>query len=152
MPPKKVVKKTNKTDDVDYKNNQCSVGLQTIYIDNAYVSPRISSLHNIEHKEFAPIFYKPHTLISLGIFLLGLFYFATNDEAENKSKSTINLDAEAVAAFGEQVTDDTTDETQATRKAFIGAFAACLAFGMIYMPGTLMVRPHPIFWRFCLCL
>jgi phosphatidylserine synthase 2 len=27
-----------------------------------------------------------------------------------------------------------------------------IAFGCIYLPNTLMVRPHPLFWRFCLCL
>jgi len=110
-----------------YGDNQRSVGLQTVANDRTYVSPRIVSLHNLEANEFLPIFYKPHTLVSLAIFLVGLFYFANTESPQS-------------------------DVQNEYRKAFFGMVCAFLAFGCIYMPNTLMVRPHPLFWRFCLCL
>lgn len=43
-------------------------------------------------------------------------------------------------------------KTLEARGATIGMFFFYLAFASIYFPNTLMVRPHPIFWRLVLAV
>jgi phosphatidylserine synthase 2 len=39
-----------------------------------------------------------------------------------------------------------------TQKAFSCGVFFFIAFSCIYLPSTLMMRPHPMFWKFCLSL
>ena len=50
------------------------------------------------------------------------------------------------------VSDMTFEGVSPNQKAFWGAVAAFILFGCINLPNTLMIRPHPIFWRFLLSL
>ena len=43
-------------------------------------------------------------------------------------------------------------KTLKARGAAVGMFFFYLAFASIYFPNTLMVRPHPIFWRLVLAI
>jgi phosphatidylserine synthase 2 len=112
----------------NYKDNQSSVGLQTVSNDRTYVSPNILAFHKLEDQEFHPIFYKPKTIITLGLLLLALNIL---------SRSDILLDL--VGAL--------TQTASSKKAAMLGMVFAFMCFAAIHYPNTLMVRPHPIFWR-----
>lgn len=102
--------------------------------DRTYVSPTILAFHKLEHQEFSPFFFKPKTLSSLALLILILNLLARSD---------------FLATLAEQMTHDSTRMIGSIRSrgAVIGTLFAFICFASIHYPNTLMIRPHPIFWR-----
>lgn len=126
--------KISGADVIQYTENQRSVGLQTVSNDRTYVSPSILAYHKLEHKEFHPFFIKPKTLTSLALLIIILNLLARSDFL---SDTSTRLSMSPQYMIG----------TVKSRGAVIGTVFAFMMFSSIHLPNTIMIRPHPIFWR-----
>lgn len=115
------------------------MALQTVSNDRTYVSPAISAFHKLEHKEYHPFFIKPKTLTSLTLLLIILNILA-------RSEFLASLASELTPPSGNII------GSPKSRGAIFGTVFAFLCFAAIHYPNTIMVRPHPIFWRVLLGL
>lgn len=106
--------------------------MQTVSNDRTYMSPAILTYHKLEHQEFNSFFIRPKTLTSLAILLVLLNILARSDFLSDCAKLIMNK--QAASSFK-------------SKGALIGTVFAFTCFAMIHYPNTLMIRPHPIFWR-----
>ena len=53
-----------------------NVGIQTVQETKFYISPQISSHHNLAKYDYNAIFYNPRTVFTMGLALLILNFFA----------------------------------------------------------------------------
>lgn len=118
------------------RGRQRSVGLQTVSNDRFYISPQILAFHKLEHQEFHPFFIKPKTLTSLLLLLLILNILARTDFLVSVASRLYPPNN------GEEIIG-----SMKSRGAIVGTVFAFLCFASIHYPNTIMVRPHPIFWR-----
>ena len=121
------------------QENQRSVGLQTVSNDRQYISPSILAFHKLEHQEYHSFFIKPKTLSSLALLLFILNILARSDFLASLASS---LTPQAETIIG----------SRKSRGAIFGTVFAFLCFAAIHFPNTIMIRPHPIFWRVILGL
>ena len=98
------------------------------------MSPSILAFHKLEHKEFHPFFIKPKTLSSLALLLFILNLLA-------RSEFLASLASELTPQSGNII------GSPKSRGAIFGTVFAYLCFASIHFPNTIMIRPHPIFWR-----
>ena len=110
------------------------MGLQTVTNDRTYISPSILTYHKLEHQEFHYFFIRPKTLTSLALLLCILNFLARSDFLADVSA---HLQAPTEKVIG----------TLKTRGAVLGTVFAFVCFATIHFPNTIMIRPHPIFWR-----
>ncbi len=108
--------------------------MQTVSNDRTYISPSILAFHKLEHKEFHPFFIKPKTLTSLALLLLILNLLARSDFLSEASKRFTMSPSNVIGSLK-------------SRGAVLGTVFAFVCFGSIHLPNTIMIRPHPIFWR-----
>ncbi|EGG20962.1 phosphatidylserine synthase [Cavenderia fasciculata] len=73
-----------------------------------------------ETDEALTFFYKPHTLLVLGIAIIFVIYFAFTNEQSTRGS---------------------------VKSGLLGVCATFLLFSMVQMRDGLFVRPHPAFWR-----
>jgi phosphatidylserine synthase 2 len=97
-----------------------NVGLQTVVVTKEYVLPSVAVQHNLESIEYPKFITIPHNIIAIGVTCSILLYlsFTSNGTFEDNAK-----------------------------RGIIGAVIAFLSFGIIYLPDSMLRRPHPIFWR-----
>ena len=86
---------------------------------------------NHEFQEYSPTFYKPHTLKSLFLLLVILFFLSQSNFLGN------------LASQQGDETEIKSDESG----ALLGVSFAFICLGSIHLPNTVMSRPHVIFWR-----
>ncbi len=110
------------------------MALQTASNDRNYISPVILSYQKLEHKEFHPFFIKPKTITSLALLIFILNILARS---------------EFLASLATELTPKSDDiiGSPKSRGAIFGTVFAFLCFAAIHYPNTIMIRPHPIFWR-----
>jgi phosphatidylserine synthase 2 len=110
------------------------------------VSPKQLAQSKPEALEYGAIFYKPHTLISLGILLATLYTLVESDALNNLAVAFSFSPDKTAAELSVK-----NDEYQ-RNGALIGTCIAFVAFGSIHLPNTMMTRPHPIVWRALLAM
>jgi len=113
--------------------------LQTVSNDRTYISPSILAFHKLEHKEYHPFFIKPKTLTSLAV-LLGILNLLARSEILSEASQRLTMSPKNVIG------------SIKSRGAVVGTVFAFVFFGSIHLPDTIMIRPHPIFWRCVLAL
>lgn len=113
------------------------MGLQTISNDRNYISPSILAFHKLEHQEFHSFFIKPKTLTSLMLLLLLLNLISRSD---------------MLAQLAEYFQAEPDSLQLNSKGAIFGTVFVFLCFASIHYPNTIIVRPHPIFWRVLLGL
>lgn len=99
-----------------------NVGLQTYIYTKEYLNPKMAVSHNLEHSEFGYIFAIPHSITIL--LVLGVFLFTYGGSS--------------------------LDPQQSIKLGSLGVTLTVMVFGTIYLPDTVLKRPHPMFWRFIL--
>jgi phosphatidylserine synthase 2 len=97
-----------------------NVGLQTIIQSKEYLPPSIAIQHNLEAVDYPKFFAIPHTLLTLVITCALVGYFALKTPASKEEAMTNGM---------------------------LGLIFGFLAFGSIYMPDSILRRPHPVIWR-----
>ena len=112
-------------------NQNCKsvdVGVQTIIIPKTYIRPSIASSFALNILEFNKLLYSPHTFSYMIVFVLisiiGAYFFVPIPKIS--------------------------EEFYSQRLAVIAGSFALVAFALVHYPDSLLVRPHPIFWRFIL--
>lgn len=97
-----------------------NVGMQTIIQTKEYISPKVAIQHNLESIEYPKLFAIPHNVTALFIVFSIIIYLI--QENSNIFKENIK-----------------------------SAITACVIlfsiFGAIYLPDSILRRPHPIVWR-----
>lgn len=98
-----------------------NVGLQTYIYHKEYVKPSVAVTHNLETLEYSKLWAVPHSVSY--IIVLSVLLFTCGDMSSG--------------------------ELEGTAKKGIYAVIGCLVtFGCIYLPDSVLKRPHPVFWRF----
>jgi phosphatidylserine synthase 2 len=103
-------------------NVKRNVGLQTYIYPKEYISARVAVQHNLEHLDYSNIWTIPHSISAL--FLISIFLYS----------------------FGIMNISTTTEER--SKHGIIALLICALVFGTIYLPDSILKRPHPAFWRF----
>jgi len=113
------------------KNNRKyrNVGLQTIIQTKEYVPPSVAIQHNLEIDEYSKVFAIPHNLTALVV--------------------TCSI----IAALAFQENNIVINYFKDNSKIGILACVLCICvFGSLFLPDSLLRRPHPIFWRFIMSI
>lgn len=97
-----------------------NVGIQTIIQTKEYISPKIAIQHDLESVEYPKLFAIPHNITAI-VVVCGILIHLLQEET-NIFQENIKL---AITACG---------------------ILFC-TFGAIYLPDSIMRRPHPIIWR-----
>ena len=101
-----------------------NVGIQTIIQTKEYISPKVAIQHDLESVEYPKLFTIPHNITAIIVVCSILIYLITESENQNQNIFQENIKL-AITACG---------------------ILFC-TFGAIYLPDSIMRRPHPIFWR-----
>lgn len=101
-----------------------NVGLQTIMQTKDYVPPSVAIQHNLEIDEYPKLFAIPHNVTALVVIcsIISALAFQENNMVISYFKDNMK----------------------------IGIFACVICicvFGSLFLPDSLLRRPHPIFWR-----
>lgn len=107
------------------KKQKRNVGIQAIVQSKEYISPSVAITHNLETEDYPKLFTIPHNIFAFIIVASILFWF---------SRTTT----------GNFIND--------SKKGLIFIIFIFLAFGALYLPDSILRRPHPIFWRLILAL
>ena len=97
-----------------------NVGIQTIIQTKEYISPKVAIQHNLESVEYPKLFAIPHNITAIVVVCSILIYLI--QDATNIFSENIKL---SITASG---------------------ILFC-TFGAIYLPDSILRRPHPIIWR-----
>jgi len=102
-----------------------NVGLQTIMLTKEYVPPSVAIQHNLEIEEYPKIFALPHNFTALVVIcsIISALAFQENNMIISYFRDNMKLGI------------------------FVCVLCIC-AFGSLFLPDSLLRRPHPIFWRF----
>ena len=101
-----------------------NVGLQTIVQSKDYISPSVAIQHNLESEEYPKVFAIPHNVTALVVICSIIFALS------QREKYNIPGLFEENAKMG-----------------IIACIICICVFGSLFLPDSLMRRPHPIFWR-----
>ena len=99
---------------------QRNVGVQVVYSTKEYISPNIAATFNLELYEYPKYFVIPHTIISLSILCSIILYLSLQDINQENS----------------------------LKYGLLAISVSFCCFGCVYLPDSIVRRPHPIFWRF----
>jgi phosphatidylserine synthase 2 len=102
------------------KTPQRNVGMQTIMTTKEYLIPSVAVQHNLESEEYPKFIAIPHSLTGLAVLCAILYYFSRT--------SFTSMD-------------------EGLKRGFSGVIITVMAFGCLYLPDSVLRRPHPIFWR-----
>ena len=110
-----------------------NVGVQSIIPPRQYISPLIASSHKLSQLDFPKFLYMPHTILFLviGIGLLLSQAFASNEE-----------DLPFMYYFKRYLCC-----RNYKNRGLLAAVAVIMFYGAVYLPDTILNRPHPILWR-----
>jgi phosphatidylserine synthase 2 len=116
--------KEQQTKDIPKKHSsKRNVGMQTIVQTKEYMSPSVAVTHNLESVDYPKIVAIPHGILTLTLLCSLMFY----------------LSRYSLGNFEESA-----------QKGIMGAIICVLAFGCLYLPDSILRRPHPMFWRLIL--
>ena len=107
----------------DQKTNR-NIGIQTVQSTKDYISPNVAASFNLELVEYPRYFAIPHTIISLSVLFSIIIFLSMQD---------INI-------------------TNSLKYALFGLSISFCCFGCVFLPDSILRRPHPVFWRFILSL
>lgn len=101
-----------------------NVGLQTIMQTKDYIPPSVAIQHNLEIEEYPKLFAIPHNVTALVIIcsIIAALAFQENNIVFNYFKDNIKI-------------------------AIFACVLCICVFGSLFLPDSLLRRPHPIFWR-----
>src|SRR4051794_7553914 len=97
-----------------------NVGLQTIIYTKDCNVPSVAVQHNLDTVEYSPLFAIPHSITLLILFCV--FIFTYGDLSEGAPELMV-------------------------KKGIIAIVLCMVTFGCIYLPDSVLRRPHPFFWR-----
>ena len=114
-----------------------SVGIQSIVPFREQINPKIASCFPLEELDYPKFALVPHTLTSLFMVIVVVFYATFYNSFQQPFLSNRN--------FNHEIEKQIFHYILFYLKV---AFFFVIAFGVTYLPDSLMRRPHPIFWRF----
>jgi phosphatidylserine synthase 2 len=109
----------NQTENLNNKTFR-NVGIQTIIQTKEYISPKVAIQHNLESVEYPKLFAIPHNITAIVVVCSILIYLI---------QDTTNI-------FSENI-----------KLAITASGILFCTFGAIYLPDSILRRPHPIIWR-----
>jgi len=101
-----------------------NVGLQTIMQTKEYVPPSVAIQHNLETEEYPKLFAIPHNVTALVVICSIIYALAFQEKNFLLNYFQGN-----------------------TKMGIFGCVICICVFGGLYLPDSLLRRPHPIFWR-----
>ena len=122
----KKLNKNSKSTISDFRYPKRSVGIQTILQTKEYMTPSVAVQHNLEVEDYSKFFTLPHNLLSLFIYCGIIYYFANS-----------------MTYF---------DNEDSTKRGLLFGVISFIVWGCLYLPDSILRRPHPLFWRFMLSL
>ena len=114
-----------------------SVGIQSVVPLRERINPKIASCFPLEELDYPKFALVPHTLTSLILIVALVIYASFYSTIQQPFLSNKNFDLETEKQIFQYIIF-----------YFKIGFIFVVAFGVTYLPDSLMRRPHPIFWRF----
>jgi phosphatidylserine synthase 2 len=120
--------KDKNTNEINNKNDYTNisrssfrnVGMQTIMTTKEYLIPSVAVQHNLESEEYPKFIAIPHSLTGLAV-LCSVLYYISRTSAPSMEEGL--------------------------KAGILGVIISVMTFGCLYLPDSVLRRPHPIFWR-----